>query len=861
TCDLGIDYCEWNYTVDGKDGNSGIVWGNGEKEIEFNITFNKDSLHVLNITCKDIAGNIITDIEEFKVDNTPPKTNKTYGNPHWPYNINSGASYPHWISTSTPITLDREDGGEICAVGVDKTWYIVIPVNDSYCESEDACNSICINPYNESCKNTQKTIEWCQENCTNSSDFEGCVNDCVHHCCDGQPHQECGPYPGNLICDITCSIYSDSCGSDDNYDEMWNVYKNPFTIPNESCHLIQYFSIDHLGNIELMQHQCVFVDNTPPVGTKTIGDPKISCNPINGSDCWWVRDHVTEINLTCTDQEPHPVNNEEVCYKVSLDDSDVTADYCDKALENGWCCVASPTTIIFKEDSLHDLEYYCRDALGNANDPELEYFKVDSQPPIIEKTIIGPQVGNCPPENESDKCWIKDWTNGTGTTIHIEAYDNETYGCAVNQITCDWWYYVDENYTLGGTNITPPFDIKFYDETEHELHVKCCDALGNCYEDIETFYVDSSGPNVTKEFIGPWYTDGYSEWIDTVTNISLTANDNLNGECAVGEDKIYYRYELAPNESWCYSLEQYCQQLHTPEDSGWIEYTGPFGIPTESCHVLEYYAVDKLGNVGPVGVNCFFSDHTKPIAEMRVDYPYLNCTQGENCDYWVRDHITQIHLNCKNRGPHPSPLDKIQWRIWSDITGNWTEWNESQAGIEGPDVTIIFTEDSVHKIQYKCNDTVGKESNLKEKVFRVDSQPPVIEKEMFGNYLENCPPENLGDVCYVADNNQSRVNITVHDNLTYPDCAVGDVLCRYVLYWETDETTCKGRGYTWDSEKSMCIVESEDFTENKEIYFKEDSTHHLYINCTDALGNYIEDSETFLVDSTPPVTTKSYGTP
>ena len=873
-CDLGMDYCRYRIIFDNSPGAWNIVNSTNGDTVAWQFYLQNDSVHKIEVECYDIAGNKAVLNETDKVDNTPPNTTKIYGEPY--FSNETG----EWITSSTPIYLNATDGGPICAVGVDKTWYIVIPVENYYCESEDACEAICLNPYNESCKNTQKTIEWCQENCTDSSDFEGCVNNCVHHCCDGRPHPECGPaFDYEFRCDITCSIQGSSCRADDNYDEMWNVYKNPFTIPEESCHLIQYFSVDYLGNIEPMKWQCVFVDNTPPVGTKTIGDPKISCGEINDSDCWWVRDHVTEINLTCEDQDPHPVNNEEVCFRVSFDDSQqpwLTDQYCNDVggtMEGNWCCVKSPVTIIFKEDSLHDLEYYCRDALGNANEPDLEYFKVDSQPPIIEKTIIGPQVGDCPPEDENDKCWIKDWTcKSSGTTIHIEAYDNDTLGCAVDQITCDWWYILDGNQIINRTymqGLIPPFDIKFYDDTEHELHVKCCDALGNCYEDVETFYVDSSGPNVTKEFIGPWYNDSGVEYIDTATLINLTATDNPDGECAVDNSTIYWRDNYFPNErDWHYCLEscagwnpQYPSNPSNPIGEGWNKYEGPFNDLNESCHVLEYYAVDALGNVGPIGVNCFFSDHTKPVVKLTVGTPSKECENQSDCDYWVRDHVTQIYLNCENRGPHPSPLDKIQWRIWNDITGNWTEWYESQAGVEGYDVTLVFTEDSLHKIQYKCNDTVGKESNLNEKVFRVDSQPPVIEKEMFGNYLGDCPPENLGDVCYVADNNQSGVNITVHDNLTYPNCAIGDISCEYVLYWETDKTTCEDKGYTWVSEPGICIVESGYFTENKEIYFKEDSTHHLYIYCEDALGNSIEDMETFLVDSTPPVTIKKYGTP
>jgi len=1021
----GLDWCRITYTLDGS-GPYEIIYEdlNGEESWNYTFSFSNESHHVLNITCKDVAGNIVTDIEEFKVDNTPPETNKTYGEPHF----SNGTS--EWITSSTPITLTAVDEKEPCAVGVEKTWYLDTIVDNSYCMHEEACQSVCPSPYDVYYGCTGKSCaEWAQEQCAGitGDDWYTCVENKVNSC-------------------VNCQ------------NGEWKLYRGTsITKDQESCHIIQFFSADYLGNYEQMNIQCVFVDDTPPIGTKEVGEPSVyevvgekydedyfiveienptnvaitgdielhgqikidgwesitdevcvalsedisyyfdpywgGCNGPNGNGCgpdtpgqtweewlaaypdwmdwyvtdyeiidgkycgcgnlnmcdpdltnnhndpdiipvlswtdgkiiisdqtipanskvwavvkikiledgtyrfnikvpeglvmsqsgWdmqefaWVRDNVTPITLTCEDPEPHPSGDEEVCYKVSLDGSDVTDEYCDPedledvdqvGYKGQWCCVPAPETIIFKEDSLHDLEYFCRDAVDKKSEIDLEYFKVDSQPPVIEKTIIGPKVGNCPPEDENDKCWIKDWTDSNGTTIHIDAYDNDTLGCAVDQITCDWWYVLDGNQTINETymqGLTPPFNITFDDETEHELHVKCCDALGNCYEDIETFYVDSSGPDVTKEFIGPQYTDGYSEWIDTVTNISLTAHDNPNGECAVGEDKIYYRYKLALSEDWCYNQMGYCQQIHNPEDSGWTEYTGPFGIPAESCHVLEYYAVDKLGNVGPVGVNCFFADHTKPVAKLRVGDPHINCTQGEDCDYWVRDHVTPIYLNCENRGPHPSPLDKIQWRIWSDITGNWTEWNESQAGVEGYDVTIIFTEDSLHKIQYKCNDTVGKESNLKEKVFRVDSQPPVIEKEMFGSYLGECPPENPPenetDKCYVADNGESGVSITVFDpDPTGKGCAVDNVECEYHLYWATNEYTCKDKNYTWEGK--ICLVENGTFgEEGKDILFQEDSTHYLYIHCEDALGNSVEDSETFLVDSTPPVTTKIYGTP
>jgi len=268
-----------------------------------------------------------------------------------------------------------------------------------------------------------------------------------------------------------------------------------------------------------------------------------------------VRDHVSNITLECKDQGRHPVNQETVCYRISFDEDQwLTDKYCQEfggVMEGNWCCAYvgdKPYTFNFTEDSFHNLEFYCRDHLGNANKSiDIEYFKVDSTPPIINKTLIGPQEGNCPPE-EGEKCWIKDWTcESEGTTIHVEAWDNDTYGCAVGNVTCEWWYELDGSPMRGGKGLTPPFDIEFYDESKHELHIKCCDKLGNCYEDVETFYVDSTGPNVTKEFMGPFYKEGEIEWIDGITKINLTASDG-KGKCAVGVDKIYYNNTIVPDK-------------------------------------------------------------------------------------------------------------------------------------------------------------------------------------------------------------------------------------------------------------------------------------------------------------------------
>lgn len=57
--------------------------------------------------------------------------------------------------------------------------------------------------------------------------------------------------------------------------EPWHTYVGPFTMASysEGAHTIQYYSTDYLGNTETTHSQTVWVDDTPPTTTFTIGWP------------------------------------------------------------------------------------------------------------------------------------------------------------------------------------------------------------------------------------------------------------------------------------------------------------------------------------------------------------------------------------------------------------------------------------------------------------------------------------------------------------------------------------------------------------------------------------------------------------
>ncbi|MFH1591416.1 MAG: hypothetical protein ABIC95_05825 [archaeon] len=635
------------------------------------------------------------------VDNLAPETNKTYGEPF----VDDGTY--HFIHNSTGISLSAADavqGG--CESGVDKIHYKVLPL----------------------------TV----------------------------PPEECIP----------------GCQHEVVWGSGWQEYTTPFSIGDESCHIIGFFSTDNNGNIEEdIKRQCVFVDTTAPKGTKTVGDPKIDgsgivfttsgtgtagwsqeqthsgfdaikmttvttddqgrarlpytgllggistfsywsnsinagtedqlsvwpsfyldnngdgqwvyadgdfylqcepyytygnppldawtqydvmnmkCEGLESPDCphsaptfaqylngeaatmecpghpelgtfasreygslpvvkidmragyggpwanfegfiddiilnadtlsepeWWVQDHGTEITLSCQDQDPHPVGNESVCYKVTLEgtpQTDLTAQACGaQPLSNGWCCVLSPTAVVFQEDSLHSLEYYCADAFGNANAPDLEYFTVDSTPPTTTKTIGEP--------NGQDYYWIT-----TATPITLEAVD----GGAEHAIGVNTTYYrhclcgdYDDGCPGGWLTYTGPFMIP--EDSCHNLEYYSVDLLENQEAtNTQEHNVDSAPPTVQ---------------IDSPTQDSYVKGQSLEINGSVQDNKCISAYLLeACNASACDTLS-----TGTANISGTLA-TWDTTTKTDGPYTLRLAAQDCVGteSTTEIGVTV---DNTPP---------------------------------------------------------------------------------------------------------------------------------------------------------------------------------------------------------------------------------------------------------
>ena len=124
-----------------------------------------------------------------------------------------------------------------------------------------------------------------------------------------------------------------------------------------------------MDKTEDTKKQCVFVENKAPTPIKTVGDPKKVCE---GAECdeWDYKiTTMTPIKLSCNDPDPHPVGNSEVHWRIWWDY--YTGEWSE------WETADEDTEIYMDEECLHQLEFYCTDALGHTSESDIEWIKVE----------------------------------------------------------------------------------------------------------------------------------------------------------------------------------------------------------------------------------------------------------------------------------------------------------------------------------------------------------------------------------------------------------------------------------------------------------------------------------------------------
>ncbi len=302
------------------------------------------------------------------------------------------------------------------------------------------------------------------------------------------------PHPSNDV-EVWCEwrVVSENAGA----IRKPFLVTEPFNFEGDSEHHLHCWANDSLGNTADLW-ELDYVDSQPPITTKTIEGPKYTENCIEEGSCWITQE--SNVTLSCEDQQPHPVNDITLYYRTTLDG---------EVLED-WTSSKEDVLINFNEDSNHSIEWYCVDALGNAEELQTENDTVDTQGPSIFKWVNDTTVQ---PGDEVQICAnITDYKQ-TGD-LGVGVNDSTIWGIlTLGNDPYDVPLTPAEGNTYCGTWVAPPINEKCHDyKCLWDLHVNASDLLGNYnIENGVQIIVDKAKPKV--KFVlnptsGQYYRDG-----------------------------------------------------------------------------------------------------------------------------------------------------------------------------------------------------------------------------------------------------------------------------------------------------------------------------------------------------------------
>jgi len=275
----------------------------------------------------------------------------------------------------------------------------------------------------------------------------------------------------------------------------WSTYMTSFSLGTiEGISYVESYSIDWLGNKELINNRTYIVDNTAPTTKIQVGSPK---HIIVGT---WVTSN-TMLTFQRTDGGLIPGGTYYTKYRIWNGSWSDWSTYFNGFSLDG-------------DDGLRYVEFYSVDWLGNEESIQYEVFIVDNTAPITTLVVDEPKY-------VSGNIWIT-----SNTQFTLNANDKGSFSVGIDYVKFRIW---SNGLWSGWQNYNDGFTLKVNDGMTF-IEFFSVDCLGN-KEAIHnlTYYVDNSPPLTSYEL--QFNSD------NTEASISLIADD-------IGSGVSYTRYQI-----------------------------------------------------------------------------------------------------------------------------------------------------------------------------------------------------------------------------------------------------------------------------------------------------------------------------
>ncbi|MCI0497333.1 MAG: right-handed parallel beta-helix repeat-containing protein, partial [Thermoplasmata archaeon] len=701
---------------------------------EFTLT--GEGMHHIEFYAVDLLGNAeVTQNQTHYVDDTAPTTTKTVSTPKY-------GALDLWVNESTMFTLNANDGSS----GVAAIYYRI------YYNGSWTAWTTYTGAFNLSGECVHY-LEWfAMDNVWN--------NESVHN----QTHRVdiSGPwsfeyvgYPlyrnGEWVTtgtefNLTATDFGCMGGVGVGgimyrlfYNSTWTAWANytgNFSLTDEGMWVLEWYSIDLLGNIDWVfdyNNQTHFVDDTAPTTTIDIGTPQYG----NGTTLWvndttvfgFTVDDGTGVGLNATWYRiwyggawsgwlnhtalgDFTLTAGEGMYHIEYYSTDLMRN--NETVQNQTCVVedTGPTTTLMVGPPSHGTSptyvtsttTFTLSATDAASGVQYTEYFVDSLPWMTygspfnvsaagAHTIYYRSVDNVnnTEANQTIDIFVDDTAPTTTLTVGSPRYGaNDTYvtssspfslsgsdGSGSGVAAIDYRIY-DGSSWGAWTTYTVPFTLPAVDGT-YFIEFNATDNLGNVEAtQNHTQMVDDTPPASTLTVGSPQHIPFVTE----ATPINLTATDG-----GVGLDSIMYRIW---NGSW----------------STWTSYTVEFTLTWEGIHHVEVHAVDLLGNVEADDNRTLFVDVTAPVTSVTLSGPsHL-------------DHITSMtEVNLTSIDGAGSGVGAIDRRIWNGTA--WSDWTAYSGNFTLPAI------DGTYYLEFYATDELGNVETANNRTLIVDDTAPV----------------------------------------------------------------------------------------------------------------------------------------
>jgi hypothetical protein len=334
------------------------------------------------------------------------------------------------------------------------------------------------------------------------------------------------------------------------------------------------------------------------------------------------------------------------------------------------------------------------DRAGNSAQTKFRKFSIDFGSPVTAKEVGEPKFDGFVTSSTPITLTAADALSGVLKVCYRIGNEDDVFDS--QPITID----TEVTTCAFGNSVT--FSLE--QESLNVLEFWAVDNAGN-EEDMQSqiHYVDNTPPITEKSFDGPFFADEANEFITADTEVTLAPSDM--GENPVGVEELFYRSYLCDTQAPDFAIAD-----------GDVTFT----IPEESCHVIEYYSVDKLGNAEPLNSQIVFVDSTPPTVSKEIGEPEF-VVEGGDIDSYISSE-TPITLTCSDQDPHPSGAHEIFFKIFMEDSGGFQIYTQP----------FTIPEEGTHTLEYFCVDNVGHESGMQSQMHAVDNTPPVTTKQLEG---------------------------------------------------------------------------------------------------------------------------------